>query len=955
MDSPEHSILARALNVTLVQPEDSSKSGAKPPVFLASLAAELQEDGLPLSLSIDSIDSTLWALIHEKCPSQKQALAYFYRSWRRSEDLIRTLTKSAKPESKAQVEALRRLQTSLISYGLLAATEADVFDIQEASFNTSILMMRPPDDSGRFWDFFNLIAAQAAENGTLAELIAPIISHVNSSILSSKEKPLSTSTAYLDVFEHLASNKIVVEAIVAFDNFIPQDATATSIETTSVLGPMYGISPINPQLALATFTSPSSLSKTAIQNTYVGIRSELKFIQEKLFYISDKIIRNSEQTRNKLLRFFGKLIDLNHKRVAMQVDPNSISSDAIMINITALLIRFCEPFLNIHGSKIDKISPDYFCIDPVYSIEDETMINGDSNEAKAFYSNNTGSSKKSNFISDVFYLAVAYLHYGGGGCLHSHERTRKHLEDMQTHEEYLKRQLEVHRGTPNEHRLNMALNKLVAERKVIKAYYHLVGAVLFDPDAQAKSLSFNLFLSVFLVRFVDPNQKYPLEKISFPFPSEQPPDLFKFLPEYFLDIIPTYFLFFSRNIPDLLIHRNLSPLLTFLVTFLRMSDYAKNPYVKTRFIEVIFTGTIELYINIKGFFVDLFNTDPLCLDNLFHTLMQFYIDIERTGASSQFEDKFNARYYISQIIKTLWNNRVYRDRLESESKTDVEFFVRFVALLLNDATYLLDESLSKLSEIHRLQKELESSDPLQVSTEQTENQRQLASLERMAKSYVQLAQQSVVLLKLFTQAVPKAFVTPELVDRLAAMLDYNLEALVGPKCRELKVKNPEGYGFKPRELLTYIVDVYINLSKEDAFAHAVANDGRSFRPELFERAVELLSKRLLKSPAEIEEIKKFSDKAARYKAETEADEEELGEIPDEFLDPVMFTLMENPVTLPSSKVNIDLSTIKSHLLSDSKDPFNRVPLKIEQVVPNADLKRRIEEFKQSRKRAKVEE
>lgn len=73
----------------------------------------------------------------------------------------------------------------------------------------------------------------------------------------------------------------------------------------------------------------------------------------------------------------------------------------------------------------------------------------------------------------------------------------------------------------------------------------------------------------------------------------------------------------------------------------------------------------------------------------------------------------------------------------------------------------------------------------------------------MAKSYVQLAQQSVVLLKLFTQAVPRAFVTPELVDRLAAMLDYNLEALVGPKCRELKVKNSEEYGFKPRVVELY--------------------------------------------------------------------------------------------------------------------------------------------------------
>lgn len=47
----------------------------------------------------------------------------------------------------------------------------------------------------------------------------------------------------------------------------------------------------------------------------------------------------------------------------------------------------------------------------------------------------------------------------------------------------------------------------------------------------------------------------------------------------------------------------------------------------------------------------------------------------------------------------------------------------------------------------------------------------------------------------------------------------------------------------------------------------------------------------------------------------------------------MYTLMEDPVILPSSKISIDRSTIRSHLLSDPHDPFNRVPLKMEDVLP----------------------
>jgi ubiquitin conjugation factor E4 B len=47
----------------------------------------------------------------------------------------------------------------------------------------------------------------------------------------------------------------------------------------------------------------------------------------------------------------------------------------------------------------------------------------------------------------------------------------------------------------------------------------------------------------------------------------------------------------------------------------------------------------------------------------------------------------------------------------------------------------------------------------------------------------------------------------------------------------------------------------------------------------------------------------------------------------------MFTIMRDPVILPTSKAIIDRSTIKSHLLSDTKDPFNRAPLTIEEVIP----------------------
>jgi ubiquitin conjugation factor E4 B len=86
-------------------------------------------------------------------------------------------------------------------------------------------------------------------------------------------------------------------------------------------------------------------------------------------------------------------------------------------------------------------------------------------------------------------------------------------------------------------------------------------------------------------------------------------------------------------------------------------------------------------------------------------------------------------------------------------------------------------------------------------------------------------------------------------------------------------------------------------------------------------------------PEEIAKWNRLVEIFAKAKQEDEDAEAELGEIPDEFLDPLMFTLMEDPVILPVSRTVMDRSTIRSHLLSDPHDPFNRVPLTIDQVLP----------------------
>ena len=52
----------------------------------------------------------------------------------------------------------------------------------------------------------------------------------------------------------------------------------------------------------------------------------------------------------------------------------------------------------------------------------------------------------------------------------------------------------------------------------------------------------------------------------------------------------------------------------------------------------------------------------------------------------------------------------------------------------------------------------------------------------------------------------------------------------------------EKFEFRPSEIVSNICTIYVNLSGDYSFCLAVYSDGRSYSPELFVQAREILSK-----------------------------------------------------------------------------------------------------------------
>merc|ERR1711993_181303 len=90
-----------------------------------------------------------------------------------------------------------------------------------------------------------------------------------------------------------------------------------------------------------------------------------------------------------------------------------------------------------------------------------------------------------------------------------------------------------------------------------------------------------------------------------------------------------------------------------------------------------------------------------------------------------------------------------------------------------------------------------------------------------------------------------------------------------------------------------------------------------------------------RSQEDIGKFQKLAEKAQEITLANLKKDEDYEDAPDEFIDPMMCELMEDPVLLPTSGKIMDRKHITRHLLSTPNDPFNRQPLTEEMLKPGS--------------------
>uniref|UniRef100_A0A3B3R0N2 Ubiquitin conjugation factor E4 A n=1 Tax=Paramormyrops kingsleyae TaxID=1676925 RepID=A0A3B3R0N2_9TELE len=783
-----------------------------------------------------------------------------------------------------------------------------------------------------------VIAALVADQEvrTFGEVMVPVLDIFQSCV---KDLDLCQSLlySYLDILIFFSHQKDIAKVLV--EHIQPKDPSNGLQYQKTLLGTLLNISCLLKTPGVVEnhgfFLNPSRSSPQEMKVQESNVHQFMGQFHDKLHQVLKNLLQQSGDTRHLLLSWLGNCLHANAGRTKIwanqmpEVFLQMYASDAFFLNLGATLLKLCQPFCRPRSPKLLTFNPTYCALKELSEeerrnrnvhargLDKETcLIPAPPQQPVEF-------AQSYNLLTENLILTQSALHLG----FH------------RLHDQMVKMNQSLHRlqGTwrDAQHSTGPAAEQLREQfERLMTAYLSTKGAAT-QPAVLQCCLSLQGSTAALLVQLSLGNQGPEHAPLRFPLPPVQY-SLLSCVPEFFVENMGDFFIFLRRFADEVLESSAecLEQVLNFITIFMGSVErkwMAKSPP----------SGCV---LNIDALF-------------LFGSPLGFSL-----GDPHQFEQKFNYRRPMYPILKYMWGQDNYRDsikRLADYAAENLEamnppLFLRFLNLLMNDAIFLLDEAIQYLSKIKVLQLERDRGEWEGLAPDaRREKESSLQMFGQLGRFHNIMSNETIGTLAFLTSEIKGLFVHPFLAERIISMLNYFLQHLVGPKMGALKVKDFSEFDFKPQQLVSDICTIYLNLGDEENFCATVPKDGRSYSPTLFSQIVRVLKK--INKPGDmIVSFSLLADKIKSLADRQQQEEETYSDAPDEFLDPIMSTLMLDPVLLPSSHITVDRSTIARHLLSDQTDPFNRSPLTMDQIRPNEELKQQILQWLAERKKERME-
>lgn len=510
------------------------------------------------------------------------------------------------------------------------------------------------------------------------------------------------------------------------------------------------------------------------------------------------------ETREKILSWLGRAITSNVKRgqiwsthTSMILGNFTTAPDSFMIGLAGVMLRLCLP-LTKPALKVLIVDPTYSAVKPeeanekqvhMKDFEKETcLIPFEENEVRI-------TANKFNFVTEIFFMTQKAIDLSYRVCIEKVTRMNREIHRLQSaYQDSMQgggtadMTENIMSSLTKQSQQLLCLQNLILEPKndELLLHFYEATAIWLNQLAMKTTLNPQDSMKGFAPQIIQP--------VHLPLANETSKFL-QYVPEMVLENIVGY-LHFSKNFETQARqnHEAKQVFITTILLFMGSSKRAKNPHLRANLAEGLES---LLPKESNGFTMDsgLFQQHPHRL-HIVENLLNVFVSIEMTGQSVQFEQKFNYRRPMYAIMDYLWKIPEQQEcfkLLSSEAEIhidDVEapIFLRFVNVLINDSIFLLDESLTNLQSIRELEEARDSNkwDALHPN-ERQQNLQNLQQLGMLARFDNILGRETINILKLLTSQTKGIFCHASMVDRIAAMLNYFLLHLCGPKQKNFKV------------------------------------------------------------------------------------------------------------------------------------------------------------------------
>jgi ubiquitin conjugation factor E4 B len=332
-------------------------------------------------------------------------------------------------------------------------------------------------------------------------------------------------------------------------------------------------------------------------------------------------------------------LNLNVARCKIQVDPASVSSDGFLYNLFKVCLLFCDPIIDPRYSKLELIDSCFFFNSDLFDISELTKINATNEDAMSLRNEyrQKNDPKPANFVTEIFFITMSLSYYGFMAMTKTYDNLTKHISELAKQVKTLQEaqsswaQLDPSvKGSHQAvlHRYESHLDHLIGTKLAMES------ALLNTVNLEQMIRFYNLIIMWVLKTASSLPPKTNYSDIAYGhsdirlFPLDCSRD-FSALPEWIIENICEFYLFVTKHKPTLFENNPRNEFITFCMVILNNSSCIKNPYLKSKLVEILFLFTLPLYVNQQGQTFGRLDTGfvahPFAKRFLISSILNFYV------------------------------------------------------------------------------------------------------------------------------------------------------------------------------------------------------------------------------------------------------------------------------------------------------------------------------------------